>query len=223
MVIKDEAGRVIYDGQKGEFTLEENVIPDYVWFNGQVEYTLAGEQIDPTAVVPINTFLGSRDDPNAKIYPVKRFQAIQPYDTVFDTLVIPHLFGKDEFAFWGNYDWGKAIQFGMDYAGLEYSGEYDFISSEFLWPITHMVGPARNALQCRDCHSADSQRLDFLALGFDAESAGRLTNFPPNLTIDTLSLPQYSPESCSSCHVDETALWGQSKHGDQRRRVCDLS
>ncbi len=213
LVIKDENGHVIYDGQKGEFTLEENVVPEYVWFNGQVEYTLAGEQIDPTGIVAINTFLGSRGDPDAKIYPVKKFQAIQPYDRVNRTLAVPHLFGKDEWAYWGNYDWDKAIEFGMEYAGLEYSGEYDFLSSVMYWPITHMVAPAREALQCLDCH-AEEGRLDFVALGYAPDSAARLTNFPPAFTTENLAIPQYSPESCASCHIDEHALWTQSKHGD---------
>jgi octaheme c-type cytochrome (tetrathionate reductase family) len=214
VVIKDESGHVIYDGQKGAFTLEENVIPDYVWFNGQVRYTLAGEKIDPSGSVPINTFLGSRDDPQARIYPVKRFQAVQPYDPINKTLVIPHLFGKDEFAYWGNFDWDKAVRFGMDYAGLPYSGKVDFIETEMLWPITHMVAPAQSALQCRDCHSAESSRLDFAALGYADDSVKRLTNFPPTLSIEKLSIPVYSPDSCASCHEDEHALWSQSFHGD---------
>lgn len=213
LVIKDEAGHVIYDGQKGAFTLEENVQPEYVWFNGQVRYTLAGEKIDPSQAVPINTFQGDRFDPNAKIYPVKKFEAVQPYDRVYETLVIPHLFGKDDSAYWGNYDWNKAIEFGMEYAGLEYSGEYDFVSTVMYWPITHMVAPAEEALQCRDCHTAEG-RLDFVALGYEADSAARLTNFPPSLSIEKLAIPQYSPDSCSSCHVDEHSLWMQSKHGD---------
>ena len=155
VVIKDENGHVIYDGNKGEFTLEENVIPEYVWFNGQVEYTLSSDKIDPDEVVSINQFLGDKDDPNARIWPVKRFTGVQPYDSGNDTLVIPHLFGSDENAYWGNYDWDKAITAGMETAGLPYSGHYDFISTEMYWPITHMVAPANEALQCAECHTTD--------------------------------------------------------------------
>ncbi len=213
VVRKDETGHVIYDGQKGEFTVAHDVIPEYVWFNGQVEYTLAGDKIDPTGVVNINTFLGDKDDPQAKIWPVKRFEAIQPYDSKNNILVIPHLFGKDEFAYWGNYDWNKAITFGMEYAGLPYSGEYDFVKSQMYWPITHMVAPASEALTCRDCHTAEGSRLDFAALGYSETDTARLTNFPPVTTIEVLNPPQFSPETCTNCHTEEHALWQASQHG----------
>ena len=215
VVVKDETGHVVYDGQKGEFTYEENVIPEYVWFNGQVEYTLAGDKIDSTTIVSINKFLGDMEDPNARIWPVKRFQAVQPYDTVNNILVIPHLFGKDESAYWGNYDWGKAISFGMDYAGLPYSGEYGFVESEMYWPITHMVAPASEALACQDCHTANDGRLDFAALGYDEKDVTRLTKFPPTLTIENLITPKLAPDSCLECHEDEYDLWTMSAHGDK--------
>jgi octaheme c-type cytochrome (tetrathionate reductase family) len=212
VVRKDENGRVIYDGQKGEFTYGEFVIPEYVWFNGQVEYTLAGETFDPTNVVRINQFLGDRTEEEARIWPVKRFRAVQPYDSVNNTLVVPHLFGSDDSAFWGNYDWNKAITFGMEYAGLEYSGEYGFIESEFDWPITHMVAPATAALVCQDCHTPEGGRLDFVALGYSESEATRLVNFPPTLSIENQNLPENSPDSCAGCHVDEHRLWTESIH-----------
>lgn len=215
VVVKDDAGHVTYDGQKGEFTYGANVIPEYVWFNGQVQYTLAGDKIDPSNVIAINDFLGDKDDPNAKIWPVKRFEAVQPYDTVNNLLVIPHLFGKDESAYWGNYDWDKAITFGMEYAGLPYSGEYGFVKSEMYWPITHMVAPASEALVCKDCHTAESGRLDFAALGYDTANVSRLTKFPPTYSIEDLTTPQMAPASCLGCHRAEHELWTLSLHGDK--------
>lgn len=215
VIIKDETGHVVYDGQKGEFTYGENVVPEYVWFNGQVEYTLAGSKIDPTTIVSINKFLGDKDDPNAKIWPVKRFKAVQPYDAINNILVIPHLFGKDESAYWGNYDWDKAISFGMDYAGLPYSGKYGFVETEMYWPITHMVAPASKALDCKDCHTESGGRLDFVALGYDADDVTRLTKFPPTLSIESLGTSQMSPESCRECHSSEYELWALSSHGNK--------
>ena len=213
VTIKDDRGHVVYDGQKGEFTFEKNVIPEYVWFNGQVEYTLAGDKIDPSDIVSINQFLGSKDDADARIWPVKRFEAIQPYDTINNILVVPHLFGKDDSAYWGNYDWNKAINYGMEYAGLPYSGEYGFVETQMYWPITHMVAPATDALTCKDCHTAEDGRLDFAALGYSDTDVSRLTHFPPTLTIENLAAPQYTPETCESCHTDEYNLWTQSTHG----------
>ncbi len=212
VVRKDETGHIIYDGQKGEFTLAEDVVPTYVWFNGQVQYTLAGDKIDPTQIVNINQFLGDKDDPQARIWPVKRFEAVQPYDSVNNILAVPHLFGKDESAYWGNYDWNKAIAFGMEYTGLPYSGSYDFVKSQMYWPITHMVAPANAALTCRDCHTAEDSRLDFAALGYSPADVARLTNFPPATTIGTLASPDYAPETCTNCHEKEHALWMESSH-----------
>jgi len=215
IVIKDEAGHVIYDGQKGEFILEADVKPQYVWFNGTVEYTLAGQVIDPSGVVSINHFLGDREDPNARIFPLKRFTAVQPYDTVNNTLVIPHLFGKDEWAYWGNYDWTKAITKGMEVAGLPFSGEYGFVSTQMDWPITHMVAPAQQALDCENCHTPEGGRLDFAALGYNETEVDRLIHFPPTLTIETLDVPKYSPDSCSGCHQPEHGAWASSIHSKQ--------
>jgi octaheme c-type cytochrome (tetrathionate reductase family) len=215
VTVKDETGHVIYDGQKGEFTYAANVVPEYVWFNGQVEYTLAGDKIDPSVVIDINSFLGDKDDPLARIRPVKRFVAVQPYDMVNDILVIPHLFGKDDSAYWGNYDWNKAIEFGMQYAGLPYSGEYGFVETHMYWPITHMVAPASEALTCKECHTTEDGRLDFAGLGYNEADVSRLTVFPPTLTIENLAAPQYAPETCADCHSEEYALWKDNTHGSK--------
>lgn len=153
----DENGWIIYDTQKGDFTWEKNVIPEYIWFNGDVEFTLIGDEIDPSGVVPINTFMGSPDDGRSRIWPVKVFAGNQPYDTGNNVLVVPHLFGQDESAFWKSYDWNKSIEAGMSSANLPYSGEYGFVESEMLWPITHMVAPATDALECSDCHSKNGR------------------------------------------------------------------
>lgn len=202
-VVKDEHGHVIYDSRKGEFAYEENVVPDYVWFNGSVSYTLLGDEIDPSGIVPINEFDGDINDPNAKIWPTKKFTAIIPYDSGNNTLVTPHLFGKDDAAYWGNYDWATAIAYAMEYAGVEFSGQYDFIETTMLWPTTHMVAPASESLNCIDCHSEEEGRLDFAALGYSEEESHRLTNFPPALSIEMLDAPHNSPTYCAGCHSEQ--------------------
>ena len=67
-------------------------------------------------------------------------------DTVNKTLPLPHVFGKDDAAFWGNFDWGKALEAGMKSAGLPYSGKFGFVETVYYWPITHMVAPKERAL-----------------------------------------------------------------------------
>ncbi len=158
IVTKDENGWVTYDTKKGEFVWEKDVQPEYFWFDGQISYTLM-QPFDPNGVAPINTLSGSPDDPDSRIWPFKVFRGIQPYDAVNNTFVVPHLFGKDEAAYWKSYDWDKAIAAGMEYAGYDYSGQYDWIETEMYWPITHMVAPAEEAVACAECHTRTDSRL----------------------------------------------------------------
>ncbi len=159
MVKKDAKGKVIYDTRKGDFSLAENVVPEYTWFNGQIKYTLVGDKVDKsTGVTPINRFLGGPDDGKSMIWPVKVFRGAQPYDPVTHSLVTPHTAGQDDTAYWKNFDWGKAIASGMASVNAPFSGKIDFLKTEMSWPITHMVAPKEKALDCQDCHR-DGGRL----------------------------------------------------------------
>lgn len=158
LVKKDKKGHVIYHGKKGDFTYAANVAPEYIWFNGKIRYTLLDDKVDVEAgVTPINHFSGSPDDGISRIWPVKVFRGMQPYDPVNKTLVVPHTVGKDDTAYWSNFDWDKAITAGMKSAGRPFSGKVDFIKTQMSWPITHMVAPAKNALGCEDCHSKNGR------------------------------------------------------------------
>lgn len=145
-------GRANYDSKKGDFSWEKNVIPEYQWFNGKVNYTLFGDEIDPDVLLKINDFAGSPDDPDSRIWPVKVMKGKQPYDAGRNTLAVFHAAGKDDTAYWSNFDWGKAVKVGMASRGVEYSGEMGFVETEMRWPITHMVAPKADALQCEQCH-----------------------------------------------------------------------
>ena len=160
IVEKDEHGHAIYDSRKGSFKLAENVVPDYVWFNGQVTYTTQTDTINPDSVVKINTFLGSPDDPKARIWPVKRFHSTQPYDKQTLKLLVPHTATPDDTAFWYNFDWPKALEAGAKATGATYSGQHGFVKTEMLWPITHMVAPKDKAVACASCHTASQGRLE---------------------------------------------------------------
>lgn len=148
-----------YLSTKGNFEWAENVVPYYDWFDGQVEYTLSGDTIDPTKVVEVNKINGDASDPNSRIFPFKRMVGKQAYDSKLNKLVYNHVYGpKTETALWTNFDWAKSIQAAMDYVGAEYSGEFDFVDTHMYWPITHMVAPADEALKCQACH-AENGRL----------------------------------------------------------------
>ncbi|WP_265949987.1 tetrathionate reductase family octaheme c-type cytochrome [Dechloromonas sp. A34] len=160
IIRKDAQGRVIYDSKKGDFTLGENVQPEYAWFNGEVTYTLLGDKVEKSdGVTHINKIGGNAGDGKSLIWPVKIFRGSQPYDPVNKTLVTPHTAGNDDTAYWKNFGWEKAIETGMKVSGAPFSGKVDFIKTDMTWPITHMVAPKEKAVGCNECH-AQGGRLD---------------------------------------------------------------
>lgn len=175
-------GMTDYHVQKGEFIWVKDAVPEYIWYNGSLDHTFMGDviddetphgerceqahgeydKLDPTLpAVEINRVDTGYEDPRARIWPAKIMRGIQPYDPVNQTLVVPKLFpgaGPDkEEAYWASYDWDRAITAGMEYTGLPYSGEYDWIQTEMIWPLKHMVGPKEKALACAECHSQDGR------------------------------------------------------------------
>ncbi|MCX7672062.1 MAG: tetrathionate reductase family octaheme c-type cytochrome [Thiobacillaceae bacterium] len=178
--VKDSTGREAYDSKKGDFRWETHVIPEYIWFNGTVNYTLRETRLDPTQVVKINSFEGSPMDGRSKIWPIKVFRGKQPYDVGHNQLVVFHTWGKDDAALWTNFNWERAIEWGMREIGAQYSGKFAFVATEMSWPITHMVAPKEDALGCAQCHAP-------------ATGVGRLDQVPgvympgrsANRTLDT--------------------------------------
>ncbi len=154
-VTKDDNGWTDYDSKKGTFEWDVNVTPEYYWFNGDVAYQNLKPFEEGTEVVSINSIGGEAGAPDSRIWPFKVFRAVQPYDSGNNTLAVPHLFGKDETAYWKNWDWDKALSSGMEAYGADYSGEYDWIETEMYWPLAHMVAPAEDALACESCHTRD--------------------------------------------------------------------
>ena len=152
-----------YDSKKGNFKWAKNVVPEYFWFNGSIENVMATTKIDPAKPVVLTKIMGGRGDEKSRIYPFKVHRGKTMYDKKNKTMVVPKLFGKKgSGAYWGDWDWNKSIQVGMDYVGLPYSGEYGFVDTEYAFPITHMVAPKEKALSCEACHS-DNGRLANLA------------------------------------------------------------
>jgi octaheme c-type cytochrome (tetrathionate reductase family) len=155
-------GNLVYHGKRGSFTYGEDIEPEYIWFNGSVRFHLLDEKItlNDDGYVPINDFDGSPDDGKSRIWPVKVFRGIQPYDPENNTLVVPHTTGLNEDAYWKNFDWEKAITAGMLSAGQPFSGKVDFIKTQMSWPITHMVAPAEDAVDCNECHRKNGRLRD---------------------------------------------------------------
>lgn len=180
LYIKDDHGHLIYSAEKGDFKYGENVRPEYKWYNGVVHQMSITDTFDDSKILELNRVEGSAKDPNARIWPFKVMQGKQPYDKVNKTLVVNHVYGKDDTSFWENFDYAKSIKAGMDYAGFPYSGEFGFIETRMNWFITHMVAPKDKAVPCQECHTRNADGR--LAAITDIYLPGR----DRNALVDTL-------------------------------------
>lgn len=163
--VNDSTGQHTYLSIKGSFEWGSDLVPEYVWFNGNAQHYLLGDKVDTTAgPIQVNKLLGSHEDPNSKIVPVKVHRGDQIFDTEYLTLIQPKLYGEavGDSAYWQDFDWTTAAAAGMREVGLPYSGKHTFIETEMYWPINHMVAPATSALQCQDCHTRYNGRLESL-------------------------------------------------------------
>lgn len=151
---EDEKGNDNYLSIKGTFRWENNVKPDYIWFNGTADHYILGDTIKSVPVI-LNPLFGSHDDGQSKITPVKIHVGDQIYDKVYNTLIQPKLFGmhKGDSAFWQDFDWNKASEAGMKIVGLPYSGEYGFVETVMYWPVNHMVASKDKTVSCAECHT----------------------------------------------------------------------
>lgn len=151
---------------KGSFVYEKSVIPEYYWFSGIKDRYIVGDLIDPEIPTKINSIDGDIRNPQALIYPFKVHRAKQPYDTVYNYLLLPKTVGEG--GFWTEFDWDQALRLGSAEINLPYSGEYGFAETEMYWPITHLVSSSDYALQCDSCHGTQG-RLDWIALGYPGD------------------------------------------------------
>ena len=179
---EDSMGNHDYMSIKGKFEWKKNAKPDYVWFNGTAKHYLSGDKITEQPV-KMNTLLGSYNDPNAKIIPVKIHRGDQIYDKKNNYLIVPKLYApqKGDSAYWSDFNWKLAAEAGMKRIGLPFSGEYGFIETEMYWPINHQVAPKENALACSECHRHENGRLAKLT-GFYMPGRDR------NTTLDFIGI-----------------------------------
>jgi octaheme c-type cytochrome (tetrathionate reductase family) len=176
LVVKNADAYEIYNGKKGDFVLAENVVPEYIWFNGKVKYTVIGDKVEKSdQPVQINHFEGSASDGKSLIWPVKVFRGKQAWDPVYKTIVVTHLAGKDDSAYWTNLNWEKAVAAGMASIGAPFSGKVEFVKTEMTWPITHMVAPAKDALRCDECHAAGGRLEKVPGVSIPIFAAARAT------------------------------------------------
>ena len=142
---------------KGEATLGQDLVPEYRLIGSKVAQMVAGDKINAKeAPIQLNKLIDAEND--GKIWPVKIMRGKQLYDTVENTLIIPKLYGEaGSGAYFSDYDWQKAAKAGMNAAGLKFSGEFDWVDTEMILPINHMIQGKEKALACEDCHSRDGR------------------------------------------------------------------
>jgi hypothetical protein len=89
---------------------------------------------------------------------------------------MPLLSGKK--GYWNTLDWNEALAVGQNSLGLPFSGEFDFVETTYVFPITHMVAPKDKSLSCTQCHSKTDSRLANLK-GFymPGRDASRILNY----------------------------------------------
>jgi len=162
LVIKDKEGHVTYNGMKGEFKLAKNIIPEYFLFSGIAGHVMIDDKIDPNKQpIELNHMYGFCNMGNTKIWPMKVMRGKQPYDPVNKTFIYPKLYGpKGSGAYWSDFDWKRAAEEGMKYAGKPFSGKVGFVETKMYWPLTHMVAPKEDALKCSECHSRNGRLKD---------------------------------------------------------------
>ncbi|MFW5709434.1 MAG: tetrathionate reductase family octaheme c-type cytochrome [Chloroflexota bacterium] len=148
---------------KGSFIYDSGFVPEYTWYNGTAMHYLLGDPIAAEGPTMVNDPLGDISDPTAMIWPFKLHIANQPYDIVNNILLVPNTVGPQ--GYWTTFDWDLALQNGSEANNLPYSGEYSFTETYMYLPLTHMVQPVENVLQCTDCHS-ENGRMDWEALGY---------------------------------------------------------
>ncbi len=154
---------------KGSFVYDQNLRPEYRWYNGSSVRYIKGDKIDPETVTHITFPQGDIADPTSRIWPFKVHRGKQPYDPVLKHLLVIHTYGKG--GFWEEFDWIKAAETGSKAAGLPFSGEVGFTETDMYWELTHMIATRERALQCIDCHSPNG-RMHWQALGYDGDPAG---------------------------------------------------
>lgn len=150
-------GKEDYMSIKGEMKWAKDVKPEYFWFNGSIETLTAKDKIDPYREVKVAWPTGEAGDPDSRIFPFKVHRGTTPYDIQNKTILTPLLSGEN--GFWTTFDWQRSFKLGADYLDLDYSGDYGFAPTSYVFPITHMVAPKENVVGCSECHVKNTGRL----------------------------------------------------------------
>ncbi len=173
-------------GDTSKWHLFSNLKPVYAWYNGNRQVYVYPEKVDPIPLEKVKEKiggvlkaseikaadgtivgavyyvkpLGSRDDPESKIYPFRVHAAVIPYSKE-DRVLVP---GKVGIAF-ATGDVKKAFQVGAKAAGVKWDGQTYILYIRYM-QVNHGVQPAEKALECLDCHGPTVRRMPWGELGY---------------------------------------------------------
>jgi len=197
---KDKYGMPTFVKMKGSFKWKEGAKPAYRWYNGTVKRHLLGDRIEGEGEIELASPVGSPSDPGARIYPFKIHRGRQISDAVNKYLIAPKLWG----GFWKHWDWNKASRDGMQSAGLDYSGKYEFVETVMYWGLTHEVMPKEYALSCAACHPALASE----------PSCGRCHQAKPGVDFSALAHRGIDFKAMAQAGIDVADLAGKSDYLD---------
>lgn len=150
---------------KNGFTTTRMIRPVYLWDDGGDQVYSRGQRIMPQEL----TYLQRPSERSAasKIAPFKVAYGTQLYDAKYRYLISPLLSAGDGGVF-PDSDWDTIARDGMKAVVLPYSGEYGVAPTASFRRLDHGVTPAKEALDCTDCHGGSS-RMDWLSLGYQGD------------------------------------------------------
>jgi len=163
------------DKYMADIKLEQNVKPVYVWFNGSTKEQLMKAPVEylPDGTIGMMVPLGSRSDPQSKIFAMKLHRAKLP---VLDgsNFLIPIVVEE----FFKNGEIDRAVRQAAEETYGVKDAHYQWKETTRYMGIFHEVQPASKALSCLECHSPKG-RLDWKALGY----AGDPLNTPSRVAL----------------------------------------
>ncbi len=190
----------VYNEAKGLYgpthEMGSNLIPEYLWWNGYVEMT-------PWPA-------GSIADETARITPWKIVSVTVPMDAATEE---PVYIKQGVYKVTGDLD--KAVEAGVKASGQEYSGEWEPVTEVMAFEANHSVAAASESLMCGDCHQPDG-RLDFAALGYEAERASELA------TMLVMPHPTEGYAECTECHALDSEVPFPENHTAYETASCQL-
>lgn len=161
--------KISYDPKRDKYmatlTMQKDVKPVYTWYNGTTWEQLPKTPVTRLADGSVGMMIpqGSKKDPKSRIYAFKLHRAKMPV-LKDKQWIIPIVVEK----LFADGDINKAVlHAAKDFYGID-NAQYEWVNTKRWMGIFHEVQPAKNALQCLDCHGPNG-RMDWKALGYGSD------------------------------------------------------